>query len=97
MDMIPLEALTIPHGIPARVDAAQQFLFFATGIQNGPHPCDGVPATGRDLSPKEGQVYDAALDVLFSYFTGEMDYGDCQVTQTAPPDDETPQRVPVAS
>ena len=39
-------------------------------------------------------TYDAALDVLFQYFRGEMDFGDVNPGH-APPEDDSDPRDPV--
>lgn len=67
--------------IPARVSAAQEFLRFCEGIRSPMAmgfslPGDSPSSNGRDLTKLESAAYDAALNTLLGYFTGEMDYGD---------------------
>lgn len=86
------------NGIPSRVEAAQQFLQFAANkslsgnLYSLPGDC---PREQGELTPKERAVYDAALDVLNSYFRGEMDFGD-NPPISSPPDDrpQSPVYVP---
>ncbi|MEM7228981.1 MAG: hypothetical protein AAF432_09220 [Planctomycetota bacterium] len=58
--------------LPPRVRAAFRYLTHCRWVTS----CDDHTSGGRQLSPNEQRVADAALDVLTLYFTGEMDYGD---------------------
>lgn len=86
--------------IPARVSAAQQYLQFAEQVRSAQAafimPGDCPKDSGRELTKKEQVVYDAALDVLRAYFTGEVNYGDSEPQPNYPPDDNDPkERIPV--
>lgn len=66
--------------IPPKIQAAQQYLHFAVGIRfpgnNFMQTTGDTPQCGAELSPREQAAYDAATDVMISYFRGEMDFGD---------------------
>ncbi len=81
--------------IPPCVAAAQEYLRFAEQLRNPPPAFDGQRTdTSRDLTPKERVVYDAALEVLRLYFSGEKDYA-ATISGSMPPSDEDPKsRVP---
>lgn len=83
--------------VPPRVAAAQDYLRFADGVRN-PHPgFDGTPRQPQDLSAREQVVYDAALEVLRLYFTGEQDFASPPGLEAGgPPADDDP-RQPVSS
>ena len=56
--------------VPAQVDVAFEVVRWANMIQS-PH-INNVEA--RDLNPKERSVYEAGLEVLRLYLTGEMTF-----------------------
>lgn len=57
---------------PMKVDVAFDVLRWASGIEN--HPLH--QQAGRELKAKENSVYEAGLEVLRLYLTGEMDFAD---------------------
>lgn len=91
---VPIEPDT--HGIPGKVQAAQQYLHFAHGIRcpQSPFATGGdMPQSGIDLTAKEQACYDAATDLLMQYFRGEMDFGDTNpgtAVQHPPGDPQSP-------
>lgn len=79
--------------LPARVQAALEYLDYCHWAQ---HSCDSsVPARG--LSVAETCVQTAALDVLRTYFQGEMDFGDAPPVRprASEDDDGAGEAVPV--
>lgn len=64
-----------PPAIPAKVAAALEFLRFAEFLRNPPSQFDGGRSESRDLNQREQAVYDAALEVMRLYFTGEQEFG----------------------
>lgn len=82
--------------VPPQVAAAQEYLRFAEVVRNPPPRFDGqVTSEGRDLSQREQTVYDAALEVLRAYFTGEKDYAIVE-RETEPPKGDDP-KAPIPS
>lgn len=84
--------------VPARVQAAQDYLRYANGIRNpSASLLNGNPAEPADLTQQEIAVYNSALNVLSLYFSGEMDYGDvAPLNVVADDDDQQPELIPVA-
>ena len=58
--------------VPARVQAALDYLEHCRWLTEQ----DDAAIPARSLSPKEERVMNAALQVLSTYFLGEMDFGD---------------------
>jgi len=61
--------------VPAQVDVAFDILRWGNSIQTG--RADGryeSSSDGRELNNKENSVYEAALEVLRLYLTGEMSF-----------------------
>ena len=78
---------------PAKVIAAQNYLYYANGVRNPQTPLSlsgDTPTGGEELSPKEQAAYNAALDVLIAYFRGEMDFGDTNPGTIQETDDDDP-------
>ena len=89
MPDIPLPPETDTR-VPAQVDVAFEVVRWANMIQN-PHISN---VEGRDLEPKEKSVYEAGLEVLRLYLSGEMTFvekSDAQICEHC----ETPEPVPV--
>lgn len=82
--------------IPAKVAAAMEYLKFADQLRNPPAYFDGTRPESRDLSKKEQAVYDAALEVLRTYFMGEQDF-EPGAGPARPDDDEPKSREPVTA
>ena len=79
--------LGAPALMPGAVMAALDYIRYADGVRSPRSLFDGAPAAERDLTSREQAVYDAALQVLLHYFTGERDF--CQLPDD-PPDDGPP-------
>jgi len=58
--------------IPAQVDVAFDVVRWANSVENGGR-CDSNSG-GRELSVKERSVYEAGLEILRLYMTGEMNF-----------------------
>ncbi len=83
--------------MPAKVAASMDYLRFAEVARcGGPAAMnsDLPSANVRDLTVHESKVYDAALEVLRLYFTGENDYGPPVHPLDDEDDDKPPSRVP---
>jgi len=94
-----VEAIEAQGQSPAKVNAAQQYLYFCNSLRF-PHAdfqtSGDTPTAERTLSKREQATYDAATDVLFQYFSGEMDFGDTNPGHVRPDsDDGQAPRVPV--
>lgn len=74
----PLPAPETDSRVPAQVDVAFDVVRWGNTIQN-PHTAHTV---GRDLTPKEKSVYEAALEVLRLYLTGEMTFAEPRQRET---------------
>lgn len=83
--------------MPPKVAAAQDFLNFGERMRNPGSSFDGTRPEGRDLSAREQVVYDAALEVLRMYFTGEQEYAVAVPFAERPDRDDPEQRQPVTS
>ncbi len=59
--------------VPPRVQAAQQYLWFIQGVTNPGSPLM-EQGSARDLSRSEEVVYEAALEVMRLYFSGEESF-----------------------
>lgn len=59
--------------VPGKAQAAQNYLNYASNLRNPPAMFDGVRAESTDLSDKEQECYDAALQVLIDYFKGRVE------------------------
>lgn len=93
MDMTFGPPSNAPSPIPPRVAAAQDYLRFAEQLRNPPTAFDGQSRdAARDLTPKEQAVYDAALEVLRLYFTGEQDFAPAASAGQSRRDDDDPKR-----
>lgn len=86
--------LAPPAMMPGAVMAALDYIRYADGIRSPRSMFDGCAPESRDLSAREHAVYDAALQVLLHYFTGERDF--CQLPDD-PPDDGPPPSHPVTT
>ena len=62
--------------IPVQVDVAFDVLRWAGSIQNH----SGNPENDRVLNPKEKSIYEAALEVVRLYLTGEMTFSETDET-----------------
>lgn len=81
--------------VPAKVAAAQDYLRFAEVARcGGPAAMssDHYPLNPRDLSTRETVVYNAALEVLRLYFTGEMEFAVTPARDDDTDDDKPPSR-----
>ena len=79
--------------MPARVRTALAYLEHCRWLTE---QSDG-DGSGRPLRPLEQRVADAALQVLWTYFVGEMDYGDVPpLTDRGEGDERSPEPAPVA-
>lgn len=59
--------------LPAKVQAAQQYLMFAVSKQHA--GCqEGIPSDLIELETLEKMVYDSALKVMHDYFTDKVEY-----------------------
>lgn len=58
----------VGQGIPGKVQAAQQYLFYAQQIRNPPPAFDGCRSESQDWTRLEATTYEAALRVLLDYF-----------------------------
>lgn len=76
--------------VPGKVEAAQQYLYFAANQMSPPPAYDGGRSEPRDLSEAERRVYDAALEVLRLYFAGESDFADGPPAAVNPSDGDEP-------
>lgn len=71
---IPTEPPGSDMRVPAQVEVAFDILRWANAVQV-PVRSFSENAVGRELTAKENSVYEAALEVLRLYLTGEMDFG----------------------
>lgn len=80
--------------VPAKVTAAQDYLRFAEVARcGGPAAMNSdLPLVHRDLTRKEQQVYDDALEVMHLYLSGECDFGPKHPLDTVEDDDKPPSR-----
>ena len=77
--------------IPGRVEAAMQYIHWSAQVIG--RGCEFTTFQPPDLSITEQKCHQAALDVLLSYFRGEMDYGDAPPKAADKGDDEPKQKV----
>lgn len=80
--------------VPPKVAAAQDYLRFCECMRNPSSGFDGMKGEARDLGATEQKVYEAALEVLRLYFSGEQDFDSAPASSPTPPEDPQ-QRVPV--
>lgn len=66
--------------IPPRIRAAMEFI---TNCSQAFTSCEGEVRV-RKLAPREQAAYDAAIEAVRLYFSGEMDFGDAPATPIAP-------------
>lgn len=81
--------------IPPRVQAAQAFIYWASGVEQQQQTPMGTMTDGRTLTPQERAAYNAALNTLLQYFSGEMDFGGSAPMPIPRQDDEPTSDVPV--
>ena len=79
------------RGIPPRVDAAQNFLYYL----NSKSQPDAYGGSGRPLTDKDLACEKAATDLLTNYFLGEFDLGDSPIVTPGHDDEEGDSRVPI--
>lgn len=74
--------------IPGIVQAAQSFLYYILDIKRGGMQLSGdTPRDSGELTRKEEVTYNSALNVLNSYFNGEMTYADQQQVGSIDPEE----------
>lgn len=56
-----------------KISAALDFLRFCDQRENPPACFDGVRSESKELSDRESRAYDAAVELLRKYFSGEVD------------------------
>lgn len=93
-------AIGLEASIPPKVSAAQAYLWYAESVRRGnsfqPYGTESY-SPQSDLSKMEQVAYDAALEVMTMYFTGEMEYQPGLRTEQRPPDDDYTQPTEVPS
>ena len=79
-----------PPGIPPRVQAAQNFLYYLRYKADPDNFHGKRPITSKDLACET-----AATDLLTNYFLGEFDLGDNPIVIPGHDDEEGDSKVPV--
>ena len=98
MNAIPARDAQSYPCVPPKVAAAQDYLRFAEQLRNPLPGFDGMRgADPRDLNHREQAVYDAALEVLRTYFTGEQEFAPGSDPGPSHGGDGPTDRVPVNS